>query len=76
MKDIHYIMWIFYIQFIYKRWKWYIQNNMVENIINNDNNNDYSVPNYKSINQDKKEEDKSEGINNDIKEEFICYNYK
>ena len=49
---------------------------MVENIINNDNNNDYSVPNYKSINQDKKEEDKSEGINNDIKEEFICYNYK
>ena len=35
--------------------------------------NDYSVPNYKSINQDKKDEEKNEDINNDLKEDFIDY---
>ena len=46
-----------------------IKNNMVENIINNDNNNKYSIPSYHSLNQEKIEEQKNEDMKNAIKEE-------
>ena len=46
-----------------------IKNNMVENIINNDNNNKYTIPSYHSLNQEKIEEQKNEDMKNAIKEE-------
>lgn len=46
-----------------------IKSNMVENIINNDGNNKYTIPSYHSLNQEKNEEQKNEEMKNAIKEE-------
>ena len=51
-----------------------IKENLVENIINSDNNNDFSLPNMKSQSINKNEEEKNEDLKNEMKGNYVDYN--